>query len=441
MSLRLLPASLLALLAASPALADTVDVTSTTALSTGRQPRAGDSVTTATAYELATLSARDLSTPFADDVRLFVSIWGSYDFGSKRTWDNRTLYDFTGDVLTGYAEGRFFHRRVTLRLGRTVIAAGGGQALQLDGGEVVAAAPYGLRFEVYAGAPVAQRFTSRSSVQSWNPLGGDFAYGGRLGYSFVLAGPSARGFDVGLFANRVQDGGERVREEVGADYRVQPFSTRAIQLVGFGSFSPYEGRMSQASAALTWSVRPQLQLDADWRFTAPDLLLSRTSILSVFSASEWHEAGIGASWDVSPDYTLSGNARALLEPGQDGADAGHLGHDLSARVTYGSASATAGFEATWLNAIDNGYLGGRLFGRRELGKLLFSVDVGAEYFRVQVRGKDASVSGNVSAGLNLGRGLDAVLTARAGLTPYLDQTWGVLAKLTYTPFQHRSEVR
>ena len=64
----------------------------------------------------------------------------------------------------------------------------------------------------FGGIPVAQRFTTRAGIKSWNPAGGDLAYGGRVGWTLPLPDAYGRGLDIGVsavfeacFAGRARD--------------------------------------------------------------------------------------------------------------------------------------------------------------------------------------------------------------------------------------------
>ena len=59
----------------------------------------------------------------------------------------------------------------------------------------------------------------------------------------------------------------------------------------------------------------------------------------------------------------------------------------------------------------------------------------------KVNGEDAAVTGTLSAGLDLPNGFSAVIAGRAGMTPYLEQTYDVMAKLAYNQTYHLREVR
>jgi hypothetical protein len=438
---RLLAAGL-ALAAASGARADTVEVSSTTLLNVARQTRGPgpnpELVDVAPAFEILSITARELTNPFADDLSVVLSTWGSYEFQDPR-WDNGTTSDLTGDVMTGYVQGRLIDRHLTLRLGRAQVQTGVARMIHLDGGEAIALLPGGLRLSGYAGVPVSQRFRTRTGFRNWNPLGGDLAYGGRLGWSLPLPGIAGRGLDLGASANIVSDDGDAVKQEVGADLRYRPIAP--VEISGFGAYSVYDERLAEATGLVRWTATRKLALEADYRFIAPDLFLARNSILSVFSAEERQQVGGGATYQVGRALSVGANYHLQLEPGEDGSANEELGHEANVHAEWSRAATVVGADAFLLDAFENGYVGGRIFGRQQFGRFFAAADVLLHVFREEVNLEDYSLSGTLSAGFEIARGLSAVLTGRAGVTPFLEQTGEVLAKLVYEQTYRKSEVR
>jgi hypothetical protein len=430
----------LALVAGATARAETVDATSTTFLLAGQQARGGSSGTEpeladiTTAYEWITISARELKTPFADNLEIVVSTWGSYDISDLR-WDNGTSSEATGDVLTAYVRAELLDRRLSLRAGRTHVGVGSARMIQLDGGEAMLRVG-GVGVQAYAGSPVSQRFQTRDGLRSWNPLGGDLAYGGRLSYTLSIPGVSGRGLDLGVSGQRVTDDGDAVREDVGLDFRVQP--VRAVNLTGYGVYSVWAERFAEATVMVSGPVAPRLHVSADWRFTAPDLFLPRTSILAVFSAERRNDFGGGVSYELTRAVSIGADYHLLIEPGDDG---DFYGNELVGRLHWSRGQTSAGGEAFWLDAFENGYVGARLFGRQDFGRLFAAADLLGHFLRETVNGEDVAVSGTLSGGFEMGRGWSAVVAGRAGVNPFFEQQFDVLAKLVYNQTYSVREVR
>ncbi len=429
-------------LATSMARADTIDVDSTTLLNVQKQTRGGtpgqafDLATAAPAFQILSITARDIRNGAVDDLSIVLRTWASYDIADRR-WDNGTDSNLTGDVTTGYLEGRLLSRRLTLRLGRTMVSTGVARTLQLDGGEAVLVLPAGFRVSGYVGAPVTQRFGYRSSTVSWNPVGGDLATGGRLGWSLGLPGAPGRGLDLGASVNMVEDHGDPVRREVGVDARVQPLDR--LVLSGFGAYSLYDQRTAEATARAGIDATKALLVELDYRYVAPDLLLARNSILSVFAANDRQSFGGGLTYKLSRHLRVGGNYHLVLEPDVESGTT--TGHEADARVEWERAVTMLGAEAFFLDALDNGYTGGRVYGRRELGRAFAAADVLLHVFREKVNGQDSAVTGTLTLGYELLHGLAAAVSGRAGVTPFMEQTFEVMAKLVYNQTYRKTEVR
>ena len=58
-----------------------------------------------------------------------------------------------------------------------------------------------------------------------------------------------------------------------------------------------------------------------------------------------------------------------------------------------------------------------------------------------MNGEDFAVTGTLSAGVELAKGFSAVVAGRAGVTPFLEQTFDVMAKLVYNQTYRIREVR
>jgi hypothetical protein len=442
---RLLAALAVAL--AGSARADVIEASSTTLVTAGQQTRGGapnttpDLVTVTPIFEIISVSAREIRNPVFDNLEVVVAGWGSYELGDVR-WDAGTTDKFTGDLTAAYVRGQLLRRALTVRAGRAMVPAGVGRMLQLDGGDLLLRLPGGVSLSAYGGIPVSQRFGTRSGLRSWNPAGGDLAYGGRLGWTLPLAGAYGRGLDIGASAVVVEDSTnaleEVVRQDAGLDVRFQP--TAGLVLAGNGTWSLAEERLAAATVEALWTVSDKLYATADFKFTSPDLFLSRGSILSVFADSDRMDLGGGVRYRLTRHFTLGVDYHALLEPTGEGSKT-ELGHEAAGRVEWERGATTLGGEVTYLTAIDNGYVGLRAFGRRELGKAFVAADVVAHTFENEINGQGTALTGTLSAGYRLGAGWSAVLAGRAGMTPFLEQQADLMAKLVYNMTYRVREVK
>ncbi len=428
----------------APARADVVEASATTLLTGGQQTRDGLSgqkpslVNVVPAFEILSVSARNVTNPLADDLEIVVSTWAAADLAERR-WDNGTGSRLTGDVMTGYLKGELFQRRLSLQLGREYVALGAARMMQLDGGQAILTLPYGFGISGYAGSPVSQRFQSRGELVTWNPAGGDLAYGGRLSWKLPVAGAPGRGLDVGASYAMVTDSGETARQDVGLDLRLQPLDL--VALTGEAVYSLYEKRLAEASVLVTWSPLRKLHVSADFRQVFPDLLLPRTSILSVFADKERSIFGGGASYDLAHGLSVGADAHLALEPSSTEENGTYTGYEGAVRVAWHAGPNAAGAELILLDAEENGYQALRLYGRRAFGALFVAADLLGHLFKEEVNEVKGAYTGTLSVGYALGRGWTAVVAAREGVTPFMEQQLDVMAKLVYEQTYRAREVR
>ena len=464
-------AAALVLAAAAPAPADVVEATATTVVTAGQQLRGAltgqtpelDTVTPV--YELITLSARDLRNPVFENLEVVVSGWGAYDLGEVR-WNAGTTDNLSGDLTTGYVRGQLFKRALTLRVGRAYVAAGTGRMLQLDGADLLLRLPGGVSVSAFGGVPVAQRFRTRAGVRSWNPAGGELAYGGRLCWWLALPGAAGRGLDLGASAvmitdapatvwdprdlalppaqrRAISDDGASVRQDVGLDARFQ--WSAGLVFTANGTYAMEAGRLADLGVSALWTASQKTFVNLDFRKVAPDLLLSQNSVLSVFTDQERTDVGGGVRYQLTGSTSVGLDYHALLEPTGEGTKT-ELGHEATARAEWEHGPSRLGGEVSYLEAgglgaEKNGWVGGRVFGRRELGRAFVAGDAQVHSFKQEINGNKLAVTGVLSAGYQLGGGWSTVLAGRAGVNPFLEQQADLLVKLVYNQTYRAREVK
>jgi hypothetical protein len=388
----------------SPSAQGSIDASITTLLAGRQDPRDGRVYTVVPAYELLQLRA-DFQTRYVTDLKLVVSAWGEVAFGEDK------LGALAGDVDIGYLEGKLFDQRVTLRLGRQLVWAGGARMFQLDGGLVRARLYRGLHVEAWGGAPVTPRFAVRL---------GDAAIGGRVSYRHSID------TEVGLSFLHVLDRGRVARQDLGVDGRWVPL--RVLQVTGYLLYSVPEQRLAEVDLGI--SAQPHLILDlrVEYRRTAPDLFLPRSSILSVFADTSRDEVGTAVWVRPLEPLTLRGDYYLVADP------AG-LGHRAGARATLrlgASGQTTLGAEGRLLRLPQNGYTEARLFSTHRLPRDLFlALDLDAYLLEQPVRGATLSLTGAATVGWDFARFWRATLTGLADTTPLVERRFEVLVKLAY----------
>jgi hypothetical protein len=438
----LLAASVLLLASSGVARADVIEASSTTLLAAGQQLRGAPAgqqpelVDVAPLFEIIRVSARQVRNPLFQDLEIEFSGWGSADLAEVR-WDAGTTGKVTGDITTATVRGSLAHGAVQLRAGREFVAAGAGRMLQLDGGDVLLRLPAGFSISAFGGVPVSQRFSGRSGTSSWNPAGGDLAWGGRVAWTLAPAGAAGRGLDVGVSLVSVTDHSDPVRQDLGFDFRLQPVAI--LTLVGNGTWSLYAERLAEINVTALISATRALTINLDVRHTSPDLFLARNSILSVFTDTTRTDVGGGVRYQFTRSLSAGVDYHALIEPAE--VDKTELGAEAAGRLEWEGHGALAGGEVSYLKSGEGGYTGLRGYGRKAFGKFFVAADLADYMFKQEVNGEKNSLTGSLSAGYQLAKSWSVVLAGHAGVTPFFEQQADAMVKLVYNSVYRVREVK
>ncbi len=407
---------LLVLLLGGVARGETVDATLTTILQGRQDPRDGNLYTSVPLYQTMTLTIDDVPLRHVDDLRLVLSGWGQFQFAPSGS-----ALAGTGDVDVGFVEGKLFHRRLELRLGRQLVFGGAAHALPLDGASVTARLPRRLALNVYGGVPVTPRFGVHQ---------GDFAAGGRLSLR-----PTVDSELGASFLEMLKDG-LQARQDLGFDARYRPSlpALRSLVLTGYALVSLIELRLIEGDVAAVWQARAPLQLGVDYRRTSPDLYLPRSSILSVFAQETHDEVGGNLYWRPLSRLRIEGDYHAILD--DDG-----FGQRGGARVvgTLGAAfTTTLTAETRVLRlATGDGYVQGRLYAIQRLStRLVGTLDLDAYSLEKPINGQTFSFTSAATLGWDFAPGWRTVLTAIADSTPQVERRFECMAKVVYNAVYH-----
>ncbi len=421
--------------AVSQARADTIQASATTMI-LGRQDfRDGSTQAAVPAYEILNLMATDIRTPYADNIEVDVSTWGSIDLAERRIWQNGALVSrrYTGDVDVGFVRGDFLGRHLSIRVGRQMISDGVARMVQLDGAEARLQLPAGFGLQGYVGSPVAPRFAGRGGELVVGNIRATTASGGRLSWAW----PGL--LDLGASVAVANDRGDVSRQDVGVDFRLTPY--QLVQLTGSSFWSLYENRLGEAAiAAMIFPVR-HVDVTVDYRHVEPDLFLPRNSILAVFASDKRNDVGGAAHWGVHPMLALDGDYHLLLE------DAGH-GHRARLKATAHplDASTTVGAEGTLLTnpatgESGNGYKSARLFAAKALREITGTLDLMGYFYDHDINGQPRSLTATATVAYALAGGWRATVAGTAGTTPYFQREFDIMAKLVYDQTYAVREVR
>ncbi len=430
-------AACVGLLAPSLSRGDTVDASSTTMLIMRDQARAGNSYGFAPAYEILSVSARDIKNPLADNLQLVFSGWTAASIGNNLVW-----YDVTppkhrvfGDVDLAFAQGDLLNRIVQLRVGRQIVAGGVTGMLQLDGANVLIRLPYGLGVSAYVGSPVSQRFDARGTETTFNPQRGSFALGGRAYWTLPPWG------EIGASVVDIKDRGDPSRQQIGADLRLNPY--RPLTLLANTNYDFYERRWAETNLIGQFQLLPKLLVNADYRHVEPDLFLPRDSILAVFSVDRRNEFGGGGQYGPWNMVTFVADYHYLKEESGNG-------HRANGRATWRPSTAMAlgaeiGFLSLYTNPsgsyLNNGYYLARVFGSRRIDKFTGTLDLQDYAFQQKVNGERNSFTATATLAYTIGWGWAVLASASGGETPYYKSRFDVMGKVAYNQSYQMGEVR
>jgi hypothetical protein len=332
-----------------------------------------------------------------------VSAWGRLDPAEPADDDTAE-----GDVDLAYVEGALAKGQVRLRLGRQLLFEGGTRGEGLDG----------LRFDghyktagltVYGGVPVTPRF----GVDR-----GDGLWGARV--SLRRSVDAEVGFN---YIHALDDGRVR-RFDLGIDGR---YARRKLTLTGLALMSAVDTRLAEARLSASYQASPAWFVFLDAARTAPDLFLSRASILSVFAAEQRDEVGAVVSWEpyrelrTRASYHLLNNEEGVGHRAELAADG-----DVTRRVLVGA-------EAGVLAVPDDGYVHGRLFGRANLARRMAVTLDGDLYYLDEIRnGTHVSVRGACSWRWDPTPSWRAVVSGLVGSDPLYEVRWEAMLKVAWT---------
>lgn len=363
------------------------------------------------------IRADDLDTAFdRDSVDIELGAWAAVvPIGARadRPGD--------GDVQTAWISYR--RGPVSLRLGRQHVAGGAARYSRFDGADLEGNLGSGFTAVAYGGTTVLPRWNARPG---YHVLGGDaidlldepgaLSRPGRSGH--WLAGGRVEWLYGGYAANvSFHEQHEMTglsRRTAGADGRAElGADTRAG---GHVLFELDAGRASDARLWVGAVPADTLDVEGELRHVEPALLLSRQSVLSVFSTEGYDEAGVLASWRALPRLTVDGAAYVYLYG--EGRPGGRS--EIGGRVTAGRERRTVvRLNHTRLQGPGGGYHALRAALSLPLTwTLTGTLDSYAYLYDELIRGYRTSTLHVATVSHSVRRGIDAMAFASAARSPY-----------------------
>ncbi len=390
----------------------------------------GTAVPTETAVpvtEYLYANARDVDAPWQKDaIGVEFAAWG-------QLWPTNTSLErpFDGDVQT--ASVRLDAGPAWARLGRQQVAGGAARYARFDG--VMAGGKVGGLFvEGYGGFTVLPRWDERLGYHQLGaaedtlltaPLPpperkNHFLAGARVGYTLDRVSGSVSFHDE-------QAKGQVEHRNLGLDVGVQPLdalSSGASAILDLDS-----GRVAQGRVWADATPHPLIDLGAEYLHSEPSLLLSRQSVLSVFSTNTYEE--VGGTFGAKLQRWLRLEANGYLEAYRD-TGPGARG-EIATRLRLDQAHATfVRIAYARVIAPQNGYQAMRISLSRRLVERLFATLEGYGYFY------DAPVAGYRTSSMYAGTAsyrvlepLDVLWSVSVARSPYAALDAQTMLRVTY----------
>lgn len=362
---------------------------------------AGEAQTVVPFFAQVGLNASDINLGPVQDIRVGLGAWGRVSLTNEQA---------AGDVDLAFVSGKLFDKRLTVTLGRQFRAGGAFRALHVDGASVDVALPGRLGVTAFGGLPVIPRFAAAR---------GDAVWGARLYWR-----PNWD-TEIGASYFEMMDHGYTARRDVGIDGRTELF--RHLNLSGLAVLSAVEGRLVEAEISPGWRVSDQVEIVGQFRHTSPDLLLPRTSILSVFAQTVHNHGGLGVAYDPTTRFSASLDAKLIGAPNEP------LGYELSGMATVRPLRTTrATLQAVRLGLPENGYTRVRLAGGHTMGLLTLSLDLDGYFLDQPVNGVKQSFTVAATGRLALPLNFDVVVSGLYATDPFFQSRFEVIGRLVYT---------
>jgi hypothetical protein len=330
------------------------------------------------------LRAQDLDTLGRDSVDLELSAWGAVIVP-----EGAPAQSPDGDVQTAYV--RVHRGPVSLRLGRQLVTGGAARYARFDGAMLDAAFGPGFDVVAYGGLTALPRWDARpayynlgasSDVALRNPAAlppsGRSGYalaGARFGWSNAVGGAQ-------VSFHEQHDAGELGHRSLGADAQLRP--SERVSLFADAILELDARRFSDVRGWIDATPLPPLDVSLEYRHTEPSLLLSRTSVLSVFSTSAYDETGAFAKLTATRRVTVDASAFAQI---YDGSRPGARGDVAATLVADRTRRTLVRLSYARLLAPENGYHSARAsLSQRVLPPLIFTLESYLYWYDHAVRG-------------------------------------------------------
>ena len=178
------------------------------------------------------------------------------------------------------------------------------------------------------------------------------------------------------------DAGQLGHRSLGADGELRPIEHLALFADAILELDAR--RLSDARGWVDTTPIDELDLSIEYRHTEPSLLLSRTSVLSVFSTSAYDETGVFAKLEAAPRVTVDASGFAQI---YDGSRPGGRGDVAGTFVVDRARRTLVRLSYARLVAPENGYHSARAsLSQKLLPPVTFTLESYLYWYDHAVRG-------------------------------------------------------
>jgi hypothetical protein len=388
-------------------------------------------------YEYLMLRLIDADVPWAkNSVDAELSLWGAGSIVGKDIDGRGGERYLDGDVSVASITHRYGPGYV--KLGRQYVSGGAARYAHLDGISGSYRADWGGIATAYAGYTALPRWYD---VPNYRLLGstadamvvrpedlphgsrnGNWMAGGRVGYSHLRYG------ELGASIHEQRENGALGRRDLAFDVRLP--TVKSINGDARAIFDLDSGMLADAFFGLSWHPTNPLDVSVDYRRMTPTLLMSRQSVLSVFTVDRFDELGGEVRYRF--DRRVVGFLGSYVEWFESG--------DVGSRVRTGVRVIPDDRHRVLVNASYtrvteplNGYHGTRLsVGYRFDVPLQLTAEQYLYLYEHAIRGMNASSVHALNGSYRVAQAWDVMLGGSLFNSPYAAMDAQAMFRLTYT---------
>lgn len=363
--------------------------------------------------------------PRLPDLSVHFSGWGQVDM-----MDIANQNRMEGDLNLAYIAYRDPKHRFQAFLGRQYLYQNN-KVLRFDGARVDTRLPLGLGLRVFGGFTVLPRFAAPK---------GYFAAGARLSHRVGHIS------EVGVSFLEVMEQGRAGHELLGFDASVVPF--RWLEFSGSLSLDLHLLTMREANIRAEVIPLRWLRVAVGYEYSMPSAFISKNSIFSVFSDQTYHDAyaevwfsfmrrrlsvGLDARLFFVPDTApFTNNEDLKLAPVEETPLPTGEQIRVQARYKYNQRRpGWIGISFESLRDNEDGHFGSRIFWQQVISRFILAADMHLYIYSRPINDFPRSFFASLSGRWNIGKGWALSGSLSFTVSPFVEQAWLGLLKLSY----------